>query len=247
MRGASETARSALNAIRRLWDEPGADSPGTRNALSSEDRGRYAVQFIKAEGYGFLGQFVLNAKGEVGWVQTERVLEGINSFFAGGVRELEARLRRDEAITAGDVGWATADVAIGVGALKVLRMGRTAGTGARAMSFSERSAALGAGLWRGSAIGAGLVKYGAPAVLAYVALRHPSVINSLIGSVAEKIGLRVELAQVLGWTMVLLPVLLLLRLLLGPLVWLLAAITALFRGLHGLLGDRSGRASYRGQ
>src|SRR5690606_39155814 len=144
---------------------------------------RYAIQFLTLEGYDFLGQFVVSQDGEVGWVQTERVLEGINSFFASGVRGLETRLRRDEAVGLGDVGWAAVDVAIGVGALKVLRMGKAGSASARSLTFSERSAALGSGLWRGSVVGARLVKYGAPAVLAYIAVRHPSVINSMLGSV----------------------------------------------------------------
>src|SRR3546814_6563067 len=94
-----------------------------------------------------------------------------NSFFAGGLKGLETKLRRDEPIVAGDVGWAALDVAIGVGALKVLRMGKTGVAGGRSLTFSQRSAALGSGLWRTSAIGTRLLKYGAPAVLAYIAIR----------------------------------------------------------------------------
>src|SRR3546814_13275742 len=75
-----------------------------------------------------------------------------NSFFAGGLKGLETKLRRDEPIVAGDVGWAALDVAIGVGALKVLRMGKTGVAGGRSLTFSQRSAALGSGLWRTSAI-----------------------------------------------------------------------------------------------
>ncbi|MGP1613659.1 MAG: hypothetical protein ACTS5Y_01115 [Pollutimonas bauzanensis] len=244
MRGMSETARSALNTVRRLWNDsapaeaaeaPAApEAPGAGAALSSEERGRYAVQFLKAEGYDFLGQFVISPAGEVAWVQTERVLEGINSFFAGGVKGLETKLRRDETIAAGDLGWAALDVAIGVSALKVLRMGRAGAAGGRSLTFSERSAALGSGLWRGSAVGARLVKYGAPAVLAYIAIRHPSVINSLLGSAAEKLGLPAGLVQVVGWTLVLLPILLLLRFILRPLAWAMAGLAGLLRWLDRL-------------
>src|SRR5690606_33374704 len=150
-------------------------------------------------------QFVLSCDGEVSWVQTERILEGINRLFASGIKGLETKFRRDDAITAGDVGWAAVDVAIGVTALKVLRMGRVATAGGRSLTFSQRSAALGAGLWRGSVLGARMVKYGAPAVLAYMAIRHPSVLNSLMASAAEKLGVPVAAAQLVGWTLVLLP------------------------------------------
>src|SRR5690606_13802779 len=85
------------------------------------------------------------------------------------------------------------------------------------------------GLWRGSVIGTRLVKYGAPAVLAYMAIRHPSVINSLLRSAAERLGLPVALVQVAGWTLVLFPILLVLRFLLGPLAWLMAGLVSLLR------------------
>lgn len=242
MRGVSETARSALSALRQLWNEGAPVHEAANGALSGEERGRYAIQFIKAEGYDFLGQFVLSPGGQVGWVQTERVLEGINSFFAAGIRGLETKVRRDEAVALGDVGWAALDVAIGVSAFKILRMGRAGAVGGRSLTFSERSAALGSGLWRTSVIGTRLVKYGAPAVLAYVAIRHPSVINSMLGSVAEKLGLPVALTQVAGWTLVLIPVLLLLRLVLVPLVWALSGITGVLRWLDRSLRRRNPRA-----
>ncbi|HUH58855.1 MAG TPA: hypothetical protein VL001_02130 [Candidimonas sp.] len=236
MRRVSETSQSALSAVRQFWDE--SDEAGATPEpapptpeLSDEERARYAVHFLKAEGYDFLGQFVVNPKGDVEWIQTERVLEGINSFFASGLKGLEIKLRQDEPIAMGDVGWAALDVAIGVGALKVLRMGRIGAAGGSSLTFSQRSAALGAGLWRGSAVGSRLVKYGAPAVLAYIAIRHPSVINSLLGRVAERFGLPVELTQVAGWTLLLLPLMLLLRLLLGPLAWLIAGVAGLLRWL----------------
>lgn len=234
VRGLNETARSALAAIRGLWNDH-ADPVASGSALTSEERGRYAIQFLLAEGYDFLGQFMLNPKGEVVWVQTERVLEGINSFFASGVKGLESKLRRDEAITAGDLGWAALDVAVGISAFKILRMAKSAAVSGRSYTYAQRSAALGTGLWRGSVIGARLVKYGAPAVLAYIAVRHPSVINSLLGAVAERLDLPVGLVQVVGWTLVLLPVFLLLRLVLGPLSWLLAGIAGMLRWFNGSL------------
>lgn len=236
MRGLSDAAYSAANAVRGLWSNAAAGGAsnaaggsGSRAPLSREERGQYAIHFIQAEGYDFLGQFIMAPNGAVRWVQTERVLEGINQFFAGGLKGLETKLRRDETIGAPDVGWAAVDVALGAGAFKVLRMGRTGGVAGRSMTVSERSAVVGAGLWRGSAIGARAVKYGAPAVLAYMAVRHPSVINSLLGSAAAHLGLPVALVQVVGWTLVLLPVVLVLRLFTAPLAWLLAALAGLLR------------------
>lgn len=232
MRSMSDTARSALNAVRGLWADSPAPQDAASGALSREERGWYALHFLEAEGYQFLGQFVIAPDGEVGWVQTERILEGINRFFAGGLKGLETKFRRDEAIGAGDVGWAAVDAFIGVSAFKLLRMGRV-GTSGAALTFSERSAAVGAGLWRGSAMGARLVKYGAPAVLAYVAIRHPSVINAMLGTVAERLGLPVALVQIIGWTLVLIPFILILRFLLAPVVWILTAALRVLRWGNG--------------
>lgn len=234
MRRASDTTRAAVGAVQRLWDGDAPAQSRDQSALSGEERGAYAIHFLEAEGYGFLGQFVTDAQGEVVWIQTERVLEAINNFFASGVRGLETKLRRDEAIGASDVGWAALDVAIGVSALKVLRMGRAGAVAGRSLTTTQRYAALGSGLWRGSVIGARLVAYGAPVVLAYVAIRHPSVLNSWFGSIAQQLGLPVALMQIVGWTLVLLPVILLLRLVVRPLAWLLAGMTGLLRWLDRL-------------
>lgn len=242
LRRLGDSAQSAMAAVRGLWaaDPAGAagaaDAPagGASQALTPDERAMYAVVFLEQEGYDFLGQFVVNARGDVAWVQTERVLEGLNQFFAGGIRSLESRVRRDEAVTAADVGWAAVDVAVGVGAFKVLRMGRTAAAGTGSLTFSQRSAVVGAGLWRGSTLGTRLVKYGAPAVLAYVAVRHPSVINSMLGSAAQAMGLPVQLVQFAGWTLLLLPVVWLLRLALRPLAWLVWGLARFLRGLDGL-------------
>jgi hypothetical protein len=238
MRGMSESARSALDAVRRLWSDSVPARANAEGTLSSEDRGWYAVQFIKAEGYDFLGQFLMSPTEDVRWIQTERVLEGINGFFAGGLKGLETKFRRNETIGAGDVGWAALDVAIGVGALKVLRMGKASASGGRSLTFSQRSAALGSGLWRTSAIGTRVLKYGAPAVLAYIAIRHPSVINAMFGSAAEKLGLPVGVVQVIGWTLLLLPLMLLLRFALGPLAWTMAAVAGLLRWGQSVLRGR---------
>lgn len=194
--------------------------PGSA-ALTPETRGWYAVMFINREGHDFLGQFVLTSDGQVARVQSERLLESVNAFFAGGIRGLETRVRRDEEIGLGDVGWAALDVAVGVSAFKLVRLGRNTAVAGRTLHFTQRNAALGASLLRGSAIGTRIAKYGAPAVLAYVAIRHPGVLNALLADAAGWLGLPTTLVQALGWTILLLPVILLARLLLGPMAALL--------------------------
>lgn len=242
---ASNVLESGMAGARRLWggetDASTAESAQNPSAakesatepkagVSPEERGWSAVMFIEDEGHDFLGQFVLGKDGQVTWVQTERVLEGLNAFFASGVRGLETKYRRDEVIKAGDVGWAAVDVAIGISALKALRFGRAAAVTARttraarstqAISYSKRFAVLGAPLLRGSALGLRLAKYGAPVALAYITLRHPSVLNALFGGLATSFGLPVFVMQILGWTLVLLPLVLLLHFLRRPVGMLL--------------------------
>lgn len=81
-------------------------------------------------------------------------------------------------------------------------------------------------------------------MLAYVAIRHPSVINSLLGSAVEKLGLLVALVQVIGWTLVLLPIMLVLRFLIGPLAWALSGIVGLLRWGDKAFARRSGHERY---
>jgi hypothetical protein len=237
---------SGSGAVRQLRGEKKDSDKGpedeSRRAITAEERGWYAVMSIKHEGHDFLGQFVLGEDGQVSWIQTERVLEGINAFFASGVRGLETKLRRRESIELSDMGWATLDIAIGVSALKVLRMGRGSGVAARSMSYSERSAALGASLLRGSAIGLRVAKYGAPFALAYIVLRHPSVLNSVFGRVADMLGVPARLMQVLGWSLVLLPIVLILQFLLRPVALLM---TGLGNGLRWFDLQIRGRRSVR--
>ena len=201
------------------------------NEVSPEERGWYAITQIKVDGHGFLGQFVRDERGEIRRVQTERALEAVSAFFAGGVRDLETKWQRGEKVEPGDAGWAAADLAIGIAALKVLRIGRTTVKGTRAMTFSKRNAALGSSLLRGSAIGLRVIKYGAPAVLGYIAIRHPSVLNSIFREVAEAFGVSVLWLQIGGWTLVLLPIVLIGMSLLRPLVFVLSAIVRSLRWL----------------
>jgi hypothetical protein len=239
MKQAGEAARAIEDKARGMWGEREArseESEGSRSSdgdLTAEERGWYAVRFIHDEGHNFLGQFVVRADGEVKWVQTERVLEVANTLFFGGIRTLETKSRMEQPVELSDVGWAAADVAVGIGVLKVLRMGRSATVAGRSMSFSERSLALSPALLRGSAFGVRLAKYGAPVAVAYLALRHPSVLNSMLGMLADAAGLPVRLVQALGWTLVLLPLFYVVRLLLGPMG---VVLVGLGRGLKRVSG-----------
>jgi hypothetical protein len=189
--------------------------------LTATERGRFAIAFIGTEGHDFLGQFLLGPEGEVTWLFSERILEGINAFFAGGIRGLESKVRSGQDVGPADLGWAAVDVAVGVSAFKILRLGRAAAVGSRSLTFSQRSAALGSSLLRASVIGARLVKYGAPVALAYLVVRHPSLLHSLLADLALHLGLPVAAVQTAGWFLIVLPLIYLLYPLLRPLAFLL--------------------------
>jgi hypothetical protein len=243
MEKAATTAQTIYGKARGLWTgestqevEAESNKPAELNA---DERGLYAVQFIHDEGHNFLGQFVVATDGEVGWIQTERFLQGTTTLFFGGIRSLETKYRQKESIELKDVGWATVDLAAGAGVLKILKMGRAATVTGRSMSFSQRSLALSPALMRGGTVAAKLARYGAPVALAYVAIRHPSVLNSMFGLLAKALGLPVFLVQALGWGLVLAPVLYVARLLLRPLAFILVGFGSALRWLERSMRSKS--------
>lgn len=224
-----EKGKQSLTALWNHQSDPPARSAPCTEEISPEQRGWSAIQKIAAHNHDFLGQFVVDKNGQVKRVQTERALEAVNSVFAGGIRNAETKWQRGETIKLADAGWAAVDLAIGISALKVLRLGQATAKGTQAVSFSKRHAALGSSLLRGSSMGLRVAKYGAPLALGYVALQHPSVLNSIFRSIAETLGLPVGLLQIAGWTLVLLPVVVIVLTLLKPLTILLSgAVSALF-------------------
>ena len=185
--------------------------------VSPEVRGWYAIVFIKNDGHNFLGQFAISDDGQVQWIQSERFLEFTSALFFGGIRNLETRYRLEEPIGLKEVGLAAIDVAVGVSVIKLMRLGRTATVSSKPVSLTQRSQTLAPTLLRTSAFGARLVKYGVPVAGVYLAIRHPSLLNSFFLKVAERAGLPVTLVQGIGWFVVLLPVLLVLRFIMHPL------------------------------
>lgn len=213
--------------------------------LTPEMRGWYAVNFIHEKGHGFLGQFVMAPDGEPKRLQSERFLEGANSFFAGGVRSLESKFKLDEEIAAGDIGWATVDVLFVASAVKLLRIGRAAAASGKSLSLSTRAAAFGSRMARVGRLGMRAARYAKwPAVLvtAYVAVKHPGVINDTLAGLAKLVGVPEWVGQFVGWSILLLPLLWLaqwiFRLLLRPAIALLGGAVRLLSWAEQRLGKR---------
>ncbi|WP_404363590.1 hypothetical protein [Marinobacter sp.] len=216
--GSIELMNRAARSYRNARDYfTGGGKPEAEGEASSEtenllpvERGWYAVNFIQDEGHDFLGQFVVNKEGEVTWVRTERILEGLNQFFASGIRNLEIKHRTGEGVSAEDIGWASVDVLVFASALKVLRAGRATAATTKGAARSTRSAAFVARLGNGGRMVLNSARYAKwPAVIGvgYLVIRHPGIVNDFLAGVSEVLGYPVWLVQFLGWLLILLPVL----------------------------------------
>lgn len=242
----SKASRQYQAAKRFFTDEPedsksGGERPTEHEELSPEERGWYAVNFIQSEGHDFLGQFVVDSQGATQWIGTERVLEGVNQFFASGIRDLERNYRSGNEITAGDVGWASVDVLIFASAAKVLRVGRTAAVTTKGASRSARSAALAGRVSRSGKMVLRSARYAKwPLIVGagYLVVSHPSIINDLFAGMADVLGYPVAAVQFVCWLLLLIP-----ALYIGSwLLWLLAPLLmALLRAMSHLVTILSGR------
>jgi len=135
---AAQKVQALKNSVKRLRGRQQSGAPATNaeqatdaettTPLTREQRGGYAVNYIRTEGHDFLGQFVMDSEGKPKWIQTERVMEDINALFTSGIRGLETKLQTEQTPTAGDVGWAAVDSFVALGAFKLLRLGRAAAT-----------------------------------------------------------------------------------------------------------------------
>lgn len=208
MKAIRHSAKGVLGGQNRSKNAtPAAD---TTNALTPEQRGWYAVNYIRTEGHDFLGQFVTDSEGSPKWNQTERMIEGASMLFASGIRDLETKLRTDQTLSVEDVGWAAADAFIALGAVKLLRLGRAAAASGQSINTSTRTAVLTSRVARGSQVGARIARHGkwpAIAVGAYVALRHPNIISDALVGTAQLFDVPDWVGLLVGWALILLPVL----------------------------------------
>ena len=210
-------------------DQPESGAGG----LSDIQRGWYAVNFIDAEGYDFLGQFRADATGQPQWMQVERYLEAHTGFFVGGIRDLGAAWQMDMERTWWDYGEAALDfIVVGTG-LKLARGAMATMAGAKGSTRSlrvplrARRAVLSARMVLGKVTRVGLV---------VLMVANPVLINDVFVSLAAMLGLPAWVVQVLGWSLLLSPVFYvasrLYRYFARPLVALLAITAALLsRGL----------------
>jgi len=199
--------------------------------LTPEERGWYAVQFLREEGYDFIGQFAVSPDGNAEWVQTERLTEGLTDLFFGGVRGLEAKWRQGSAVEESDLGWAALDLAVIASSVKLLKATRVSRAAvpadagiaaARSSGFSGRVAMLGSRvLARGGRLAVAVSRYGVVPMAVYLMFRYPSLINATLAELGGVLGIEPWLMQFLFWFVAILVLCRLALFLLGPLSWLL--------------------------
>jgi hypothetical protein len=199
--------------------------------LTPEERGWYAIQFLREDGYDFVGQFSVAPDGKPVWVQTERVTEGTSDLFLGGVRGLETKWRHGVPIEGSDLGWAALDVFVIASTVKLLRAVRAAravapgAAAARSGGFSGRvlfgSRVL---LTRGGRLGLAVARYGSIPAAVYLMFRYPQLINSTLAALGDWMGVDPWWVQFLFWFVALSVIMRLALFLLGPLSWILRSL-----------------------
>jgi hypothetical protein len=207
-----DKAGKLASQIKSRWNGE-TESIEAIQELTKEKQARYIVQIIKDEGYDFLGQFAINDQGEVKWIQTERISEGLTSFFTSGIRNVETKYKLEQEITAADLIWASVDVLAAAGTLKVLRASKQAARAGKSVRITRQTKLFGARLLKTGFAGR-LIKVSAIAATGWIMIKHPSLITSLFGDLGKLIGLPPLLAQVIG-------VALLAFILFYPVLWIL--------------------------
>ena len=239
--------RERIEEVKRLYDRlKGTPTDTTATApverLTPEERGWYAIQFLRDEGYDFLGQFAIAPDGKATWVQTERMTEDLADFLLGGVRGLETKWHQGASVEVSDLGWAALDMAVIATSVKLVRTawaGRTAVTGAdasvaagRVASFSARMTRYGSRMVAvGGRLGVTIARYGAVPAAVYLMFRYPSLINATLTELGVWLGVKPWLMQFVFWFFALSIVLRFALFLLTPLSWLLCHTGWLLGGL----------------
>lgn len=216
---------SVSDSVKKLWhnftynyvEKSDSKSQNNLSVIDGRSRGWYAINFINQEGYDFLGQFIVDKNQKVKWLQSERLLEGINSFFADGIRSLEGKYKLNEEISANDVFWAGVDIVIVGGSVKILRAGKVLSNSSKEVGLVARTQIFGARLLPKSEMLLKFGKYGAIAASVYVIIVHPQLINSAVANLAELLGFNPFYTQFLFWITVIV-------ILLYPFFWLVKII-----------------------
>jgi hypothetical protein len=214
--------------------------PKTPDSLLTElqqiEDGWTAINYIKEDGFSFIGQFTLLENNKVTWNQTKRTFAGLTSFVAKNIWKLEEKVDRNEDLLVQDYFWAALDVVPVYAAFKVLKAGKIAarstklisGAGssitqsskiaskyAKGLTLSKRTVLIAGKVSKISkyALKKGWGKWGFRLAAGIIVINYPSIVSSLLATAAKAIGVPPWLIQNVGWFLII-------YLLLFPFSWL---------------------------
>jgi len=205
---AMDATAKAVEAVKEWWKRVTDNGPASPEPaalpkpvpLGPDERGWYAVHFIKHEGHNFLAQFAVNKDRKAVWNQTDRIVKASTGFFTSGVRNLEAKHDLGENITAMDAFWAGLDVALVALPAKLLVSGKAIARSGGELNLATRTRLFAPRLVSESQVFRKLGAYGAMAATVYIVATNPSLLNSVFAEVAEWIGVSPWVVQVAGWS-----------------------------------------------
>ena len=259
LHAAQQAGQIVMEKTKELFKKNGSQAAEQGDSLAKPadrrfgptERGWYAVQRIHRDGHNFLGQFVIGSDKKAKWLQTERLFEGMTSFFASGVKNIETKYALDQEIKAADLFWAGVDAAVAVSFVKAVRAvkvarvqkaavaGETLGTSGKEASFLNRTKLFASRLVPKGAMGRRILKLGTTAGVIYAIAAHPSVLNGVFAEIASLLGLNPFIIQVACWALLIfalsLPLIPLLPVLLALLIRALLTLVWAFRRFESVL------------
>ena len=198
-----------------------------------EYRGLFAIEAIRLDGHSFLAQFRIDDQKNVIWLITPQVTTFITDFFTSGMATVEEKIRLRQKVSPADMAWGAADVVVGAAffkwlkGLKAIDAGATAGRGAHQAAMVDKAAVSAGKVLTRDGVATALKLSGNAAAI-YLTARHPDLISGLFEDIGGKLGLSPFFSKLIGWSLLLSPVM----------AWLLplalAALSALIPALLAL-------------
>lgn len=188
--------------------------------LSPEQYGLIAIHELDYRGHEMLSEFEI-VGGKAKRKQLTRTFLGAKNLVFGGLSDLETVVARGERLPSwSEIGWAVLDLTVvagGIGATaKVIRLGRLPANAGR---FARARAAF-TGAYQSLSVVGRAAGVTAAVAIPYVAITRPDLFAGAAGWLAEQAGLPSWLGVFIAYAALSMAIVLIVRLLLGPLPWL---------------------------
>ncbi|MEQ1955915.1 hypothetical protein [Mesorhizobium sp. CN2-181] len=202
--------------------------------LTPEQYGLIALEELRTRGHEMLSEFEI-VDGKAVRKQFTRTVLGAKSLFLGGISDVETVIARGERLPKwSEIGWAAVDATViagGIGvAVKSLRVAKTpatiVGRGSTKLATLQR---VGGGAVRSLSAVAKVTGVAAVVAIPYLAITRPQLIATAAGWVAEQIGIPAWLGVFLVFSTLCLVLLIAVRLILAPILFLAKTVSHLRR------------------